>query len=50
MHVVTARGLARSPGSTQPFSQFDPASYAPDGAYATAGTLETVAAPGRSST
>jgi hypothetical protein len=45
VHVVTGRGLARSAQSTQPFSQFDPASYAPDGAYATAGTLETLAAP-----
>ncbi|HEX8074389.1 MAG TPA: bifunctional YncE family protein/alkaline phosphatase family protein [Thermoleophilaceae bacterium] len=45
VHVVTARGLARSRGSTQPFSETDPASFAPDGAYATAGTLETLAAP-----
>ncbi|MEA2373746.1 MAG: hypothetical protein QOD53_209, partial [Thermoleophilaceae bacterium] len=45
VHVVTGRGLARSAGSTQPFSQSDPASFAPDGAYATAGTLETLPAP-----
>jgi DNA-binding beta-propeller fold protein YncE len=45
LHVVTARGLARSAGATKPYSALDPASYAPDGAYATVGTLETLPVP-----
>ncbi|MEA2368959.1 MAG: hypothetical protein QOH38_1677 [Thermoleophilaceae bacterium] len=45
LHVVTARGLARSAGATKPYSPLDPSSYAPDGAYATVGTLETLRVP-----
>jgi hypothetical protein len=45
VHVVTARGLARSAGATQPFSQLDPVRFAPDAAYATAGTLESLRVP-----
>jgi len=46
LHVVTARGLARSAAATKPYSVLDPSSYAPDGAYATIGTLETLRVPG----
>lgn len=45
LHVVTARGLARSAGATKPYSPLDPSRYAPDGAYATVGTLETLRVP-----
>ena len=43
--MVTARGLGHSAGATQPYADPDPAATAPDGAYATVGTLETVKVP-----
>jgi DNA-binding beta-propeller fold protein YncE len=45
LFVVTARGLARSAGATVPFTEPDPVSPGPDAAYATVGTLETIAVP-----
>ena len=44
--VVSARGLGHSAAATNPFLSLDPASIAPDSAYATFGTLQTLAAPG----
>jgi DNA-binding beta-propeller fold protein YncE len=48
LHVVTARGLGHSVAATQPYTDPDPAATVPDGAYGTAGTLETIPVPDRS--
>jgi hypothetical protein len=45
LHVITARGLGHSAGATQPFAEPDPVAPGPDAAYATVGTLETIALP-----
>jgi hypothetical protein len=45
LYAVTARGLARSAVATSPYVEPDVAMLAPDGAYATAGTLEAIALP-----
>ena len=45
LHVVTARGLARSAKATRPYRSHDPLS-GPDAAAGTVGTLETLPVPG----
>ncbi len=45
LHVVSARGLARSVAATQPFVDQDPESTVIDSAYGTVGTLQTVSVP-----
>lgn len=45
LHVITARGLAHSSRTTSPYIEPDPAAASPDAAYATAGTLESLALP-----
>jgi hypothetical protein len=45
LHVVTLHGLGHSTAATQPYADPDPAATAPDGAYATVGTLETIKLP-----
>jgi len=45
LHVVTGRGLAHSAAATFPYIEPDPVAVIPDGAYGTAGTLETIALP-----
>jgi hypothetical protein len=45
LHVATARGLGHSAGATEPFVEPDPVSPGPDAAYATVGTLESIALP-----
>lgn len=45
LHVVTARGLGQSAAATVPYVSPDPISVAPDGAYFTVGTLESLPVP-----
>jgi hypothetical protein len=45
LYVVTARGLGRSAAATTPTVDPDPSALAPDGAYATVGTLEAIGLP-----
>ena len=45
VHVITARGLAQSAAATVPYVSPDPVAAGIDGAYFTAGTLETLATP-----
>ena len=47
LHVVTVRGVGHSAAATAPLIDPDPASVIPDGAYGTAGTLETITLPDR---
>ncbi len=47
LHVVTARGLARSAGATEPYVDPDPIAPVVDSAYGTIGTLETLTLPDR---
>jgi len=45
LDVVSARGLGHSAGATVPYVDPDPVAVVPDGAYFTAGTLQTVPVP-----
>ncbi len=45
LEIVTARGLAHSAAATVPYFNPDPAALSVDGAYATVGTLESLAVP-----
>ena len=45
LEIVSARGLGHSAAATVPFVETDPASLAADGAYATVGTLQSLAVP-----
>jgi YVTN family beta-propeller protein len=45
LNVVSGRGLGHSAAATAPYVDQDPAALSPDGAYATVGTLQSLAVP-----